>query len=102
MSDTSVTATARAYFRGEPGEGDEGMVKPGDKLTLTRDRAAQLRANGLIDGDGDPGAAAAGGAAATAAPAAPAAASAKVEPITTASVAKPAARPKPRSKGPRT
>lgn len=49
MSDNTVSVTARSYFRGEPGEGDNGMVKPGDKLSVSRQRAADLKANGLID-----------------------------------------------------
>lgn len=49
MPENTVTATARAYFRGQEGEGDDGMVKPGDVLKLSRQRAADLKANGLIE-----------------------------------------------------
>jgi hypothetical protein len=83
MPENTVTATARAYFRGQEGEGEEGMVKPGDVLKLSRQRAADLKANGLIDVKDPEPAKAADQAAAPAAPA-------KVEPITTATVTKPA------------
>jgi hypothetical protein len=81
MPENTVTATSKAYFRGQEGEGAEGMVKPGDVLKLSRQRAADLKANGLID-VAEPAKAADQ----AVAPAAPA----KVEPITTATVTKPA------------
>lgn len=49
MPENTVTATARAYFRGQEGEGEDGMVKPGDVLKLSRQRAADLKANGLVE-----------------------------------------------------
>lgn len=51
MSDDGNQVRVRSlkYFHGEPSEGKEGRVAPGDELTASRPRAAELRANGLIE-----------------------------------------------------
>lgn len=43
-----VTILAIAAFHGQPGEGQGGIVSPGDVLLIDRRRAAELRANGLV------------------------------------------------------
>lgn len=46
--DQTVTVRALRFFRGQPGEGVEGMVSPGDTLHLSRSRSAELKANDLV------------------------------------------------------
>ena len=49
MADSQLSVKSRSYFRGEPSEGTDGMVAPGDVLKVSRARGADLKANGLVD-----------------------------------------------------
>lgn len=53
MASALMTVVATSWFRGEPGEGTDGMVSPGDTLKVDRARGAELKANGLVQ-DGSP------------------------------------------------
>lgn len=45
----TVKVKALKYFKGQDGEGTDGNVAPGDELTISRQRAADLFANGLVE-----------------------------------------------------
>lgn len=45
----TVKVKSLKYFKGEAGEGTDGSVVPNDTLTVSRQRAADLYANGLVD-----------------------------------------------------
>lgn len=45
----TVKVKALKYFKGHEGEGTDGNVAPGHVLTITRQRAADLHANGLVE-----------------------------------------------------
>lgn len=51
MADDANTVKVKAlkYFRGQEGEGTDGNVAPGDELSISRQRAADLFANGLVE-----------------------------------------------------
>lgn len=53
------TVKAAAYFRANPGEtkGEDTRVKPGDTLTVTRNRFFELLASNLVEDDFKPKAA---------------------------------------------
>ena len=46
MSETQATVE-------KPFEDDEGWHEPGDSITVTKGRFAELKANGLVSGGGD-------------------------------------------------
>jgi len=50
---TTIKVQAIRFFKGEPNEGQDGLVAPGDVLTITKERAAALRSNGLIGDEVD-------------------------------------------------
>lgn len=91
-----VAVKSLHWFRGQAGEGDNGMVKPGDTLTVDKRRAAELRANKLVEGGDQVAAQPASPAiaqplAAAPAAAAPAAGPVKAATLTSETITKPVA-----------